>query len=113
MFKNNIHMSKKNILTHTHVTVKFNTTKTISLGYTAHYYIVHFLPVDICSTICQQSIIPFVDIIDLFQADSTPGIPLLIQYIENLRKRESVWCSFHLYSGIQLKPGSAPATLDP
>jgi hypothetical protein len=46
--------------------------------------------------------IPFVGIIDLFQAG-----------IEKVRKRESVWGSFHLYSGIQLKPGPAPATLDP
>ena len=66
-------------LTHTSVTVKLNTTKAISLGYTAHYYIAHFLPVDVGSTMCQQSMIPVVGIIDLFQAEytwHTPFYPL-------------------------------------
>ena len=67
---------------HKSVTVKFNTKKAISLSYTAHYYIVHLLPVDICSTMCQQSMIPFVGIIDLFQSESTPGTPLFIHCIE-------------------------------
>ena len=115
MCKNNIHGAKHLIIpphSHTSVTVKFNTTKAISLGYTAHFYIVHFMPVDICSTMCQQSMIPFVGIIDLFQAESTPGTPLFIHCIEKVRNRESVLCSFH-HTVVQHKPGLAPATLDP
>jgi hypothetical protein len=56
---------------------------------------------------------PFVGEMDLFQAESTPGILRFIHCIEKVRKRESVGGSFHLYSDIHLKPGPATATLDP
>ena len=82
MCKNNVHGVKTLKIpphSHTRVTVKFNTTKAIYLGYTAHYYIVHFLPVDISSTMCQQSMTPFVGIIDLFQAPQTFQMPVVFQ----------------------------------
>ena len=57
-------------------------------------------------TLCWQNV-------SLSGREYTPGIPLFIHCIEKVRKRESVWGSFHLYSDIQLKPGPATATLDP